>query len=76
VQNGIDLLITVGNNSRFIAEGARESGMNSNNVFFFRDKQEAGNFLDTLVEKNDVILFKGSRGMRMEELAYRIQERS
>ncbi len=38
-------------------------------VYHFESKQEAAQLLDGLLKKGDVVLLKGSRGMRMEELA-------
>jgi UDP-N-acetylmuramoyl-tripeptide--D-alanyl-D-alanine ligase len=75
-QNGIDILIAVGDNSRFIADGAIEMGMDPKKVFYFKDKGCAMALLDCIVKERDVVLVKGSRGMRMEEIANRLHERS
>ena len=40
--------------------------MNTKNIFEFLNSYEAGEFLKTLVQKDDFILIKGSQGMRME----------
>lgn len=73
---GLDILVAVGNESRFIAMEAKERGMDPRSVYYFDDKGQAAKLLDGLIQKGDVILVKGSRGMRMEELADRILERS
>lgn len=73
--NNVDILITVGQDSRFIALGAQEAGMDPQSIYYFENKEEAGDLLDNLVKENDTVLFKGSRGMKMEELVKRIQER-
>ncbi len=75
-RNRVDILVTVGNNSVHIGHGARDEGMKRECIYHFQDKEKAGLMLDRLVQKNDTVLFKGSRGMKMEELAGRIQERS
>lgn len=75
-KSGIDILITVGDYSRYIARRAKERGMDLSSVYHFESKREAAQLLDGLLKKGDVVLLKGSRGMRMEELASRILERS
>lgn len=76
VENGVDILITVGPNSKYIAQGAMTHGMKRNSIYSFEHKKDAGQLLETLITKGDVILFKGSRGMQMEELVHSILERS
>ena len=76
VDSGVDILITVGDFSRYIARRAKERGMDLSCVYHFESKREAAQLLDGLLKKGDVVLLKGSRGMRMEELASRILERS
>lgn len=76
VESGADILIAVGKDSRFIAEEARQRGMSPGCVYYFETKKEAAGLLERIIKKRDVILVKGSRGMRMEELVNRIQERS
>lgn len=75
-QNKVDILITTGDNSVYIGYGAKEMGMDTEHIYHLTSKEKAGQLLDKLVEENDTVLFKGSRGMRMEELASRIRERS
>ncbi|MEK7104811.1 MAG: Mur ligase family protein, partial [Patescibacteria group bacterium] len=67
------ILIVVGPRAKKIKEGAMEvsleedgAGMNTENVFEFLDSKETGEFLKTFMQKNDMILVKGSQGMRME----------
>jgi len=76
VKSGVDILITVGDFSRYIARRAKERGMDLSSVYHFESRREAAQLLDGLLKKGDVVLVKGSRGMRMEELASRILERS
>jgi UDP-N-acetylmuramoyl-tripeptide--D-alanyl-D-alanine ligase len=51
-------------------------GMDPKKVFYFKDKGCAMALLDCIVKERDVVLVKGSRGMRMEEIANRLHERS
>jgi len=62
------LLITVGPRARIIGEEALACGMPPENVYIFDSKQEAIRLLKELLEPGDVVLVKGSRGMRMEEV--------
>ena len=61
-----DALVVVGQRAKAIKEGAMESGMNIENILEFLDSREAGNFIKTFIQKDDIVLVKGSQGMRME----------
>ncbi|MEK7471433.1 MAG: UDP-N-acetylmuramoyl-tripeptide--D-alanyl-D-alanine ligase [Patescibacteria group bacterium] len=63
-----DVLFVVGSRAEKIKEGAIEVGMNEENIFQFLNSCEAGNFIKTFIEKNDIVLVKGSQGMRMERV--------
>jgi UDP-N-acetylmuramoyl-tripeptide--D-alanyl-D-alanine ligase len=63
-----DILIVVGPRSQSIKEGAIEAGMNTENIFEFLSSYEAGDFMKTFTQKGDLILVKGSQGMRMERV--------
>lgn len=64
----IDKLITVGEYSRDIDRGAKEAGMNEDAIFHFADVSSAGRFLQEIMEEGDLVLIKGSQGMRMEKI--------
>jgi len=68
----IDLLITVGERSRDIARGAIEAGMDENTVFMFSSPEEAGKFIQNRIKQNDLILIKGSQGVRCEKIVKEI----
>lgn len=61
----IDKLICYGNNSRYIAKRADELGLHSGST---TDKGMLLDYLKTTLRPNDVVLFKGSRGMKLEEV--------
>lgn len=66
-KENVDILIVVGQRARSIKIGAVEMGMKEKNIFEFFNSTEAGEFLKTFVKKDDLILIKGSQGMRMEK---------
>lgn len=62
----IDALFTLGESSKFIADSAKNGGLKS--VFSFTDKQELTENLKKYLQKGDTVLFKASRGMKLEEI--------
>ena len=62
----VDLLMTYGPLSRYAAEEARENGLLR--VFDFEDKEELTAKLSRMLRPGDVVAFKGSRGMKLEEV--------
>mgnify|MGYP000168030153 CR=1 FL=1 len=65
---GLRFLVTVGDLAREIAHGARAAGMAATNVYECADNQEAIALLARLLAGDEVVLVKGSRGVRMEEI--------
>lgn len=71
---GLDGLIAVGEFAEYIADGAVEAGMSENKVL------TSGNYAETLesikqrLNKGDVLLVKGSRGMKMERIVEGLKE--
>lgn len=66
--NKIDYLITVGERSRDIIKSAVEKGMKEDNCFIFANAVDAGIFIQEKIKEGDLILVKGSQGMRMEKI--------
>jgi len=71
---GIQYLVTVGQNARYIAEGALQEGMSGNNIFCFETNRQVIEFIDGFIESGDALLIKGSRGMKMEEIVGSLRE--
>ena len=63
-----NVLMVVGQRAKSIKEGAIENGMNPENIFEFLDSTLAGDYIKDFVQKNDIVLVKGSQGMRMERV--------
>jgi UDP-N-acetylmuramoyl-tripeptide--D-alanyl-D-alanine ligase len=64
----VELLVTVGPLGRMIGEEAREAGMAATAIHQVGTNPEAAALVRTLVEPGDVILIKGSRGLKMEQI--------
>lgn len=61
-----DMLVVVGPRAKFIAHGAVEAGFNKKELYSFDSSKTAAKFLEGVVEKGDLILIKGSQGVRLE----------
>jgi UDP-N-acetylmuramoyl-tripeptide--D-alanyl-D-alanine ligase len=64
----IDYLFTLGELSSGITQGAKEKGFKSENIFPFKDKKSLLETLLEILKPGDVVLFKGSRKMGLEEI--------
>ena len=63
---GVDQLITIGDAAELIAEGARTAGLDK--VSSARSTAEAAKLLGEIAEPGDLVLIKGSRAARTEEV--------
>ena len=68
----VDMLYTYGDESKYMADSAKKSGLQS--VFAFTDKTELTNTLLSEIKTGDTLLFKASRGMKLEEIIEKIYE--
>jgi UDP-N-acetylmuramoyl-tripeptide--D-alanyl-D-alanine ligase len=64
----IDLLIAVGSMARHIAEGARMRGFPEDRVLEFETSQDSAARIRSLLQPGDLLVVKGSRGVRMEKI--------
>lgn len=70
---GIDYLLTVGEMSNYITQSALDNGMK--NAFHFDSKVELTDKLLELLEAGDTVVFKASRGMKLEEVIHNVYDR-
>ena len=63
---GVCGLVTLGEMGREIAKGAKEAGLAA--VYSYDTHEEAAAKLRELLQPEDTVLFKGSRGMKMETI--------
>jgi len=68
---GVDILLTIGERAKHIAQGARESGFEGILIHFDR-KAGAIEYLQGEIRSDDVVLFKASRGMHLEEIVNKL----
>jgi len=67
VSGGLDYLIAVGEKSRDAIRAASEAGMSADNIFHFDEAAAAGKFLQDRIKAGDIVLVKGSQGVRLEK---------
>ncbi|HEY4521532.1 MAG TPA: Mur ligase family protein [Candidatus Paceibacterota bacterium] len=68
----VNVLITVGLRAKFAFDEALALGMNKANLHHFSTSKEAASFVKDLIEEGDLVLVKGSQGMRMERVVEEI----
>lgn len=71
---GIDGLIAVGEFAGYVAEGAIDAGMDENNALACNDCVQALDSIKQWIKKGDILLVKGSRGMKMERIVEGLKE--
>lgn len=70
-ERGIDVLIGIRGAARHMVDEALRAGM-SGAAYFFDDPETAGEFARTWLAPGDAVLFKGSRGVRVEKALDRV----
>lgn len=65
---GVDLLVAVGGHAGHVRSGALEAGSSPACVAVFESTEDAVELIGGLVRKGDIVLVKGSRGMKMERV--------
>ncbi len=68
----LDMIFTYGKEAMYTADSAKKAGLE--NVFSFTDKTELSKEILSVLCDGDVISFKASRGMRLEEVIKMIYE--
>lgn len=71
----VDELFTVGELGKLIAKAARRHGLPRHLITELADSEEAITVLKDRFSGNDVVLIKGSRGMRMDLIVAALEER-
>ncbi|MBN2558707.1 MAG: UDP-N-acetylmuramoyl-tripeptide--D-alanyl-D-alanine ligase [Clostridia bacterium] len=63
-----DVLLFCGEEAGFVRTGAEKAGMDGCSIHIFKDSDEAGALLKSILRPGDTVLVKGSRGMKMENV--------
>ena len=66
-RGGIDVLLGIRGAATEMIAAARSAGMGADAACFFPEPMEAGRALRAMVHAGDAVLFKGSRGTRVEQ---------
>jgi UDP-N-acetylmuramoyl-tripeptide--D-alanyl-D-alanine ligase len=72
-QLGWDVLVAIGPLAREMAEAAAAEGMPADSVLAFPDADTAADAVPGLVRDGDLVLVKGSRGMKTEKVVARLK---
>lgn len=75
-ESNIDRLMAYGAHAGDVIRGARDCGMDVACMGEFQNLETIAVVLDCWLEPDDVLLVKGSRGMRMERIIERLRQRS
>jgi UDP-N-acetylmuramoyl-tripeptide--D-alanyl-D-alanine ligase len=65
---GVKLLVAVGPHAGDLVKGARRAGLAHSSSFSFPKVEESLPLIRSLLRPKDIVLVKGSRGMKMERV--------
>lgn len=65
-KNNIDILITIGERAKYIANKAKEMGVQK--IFSYTNNEEATAHIKEMIKVGDTILFKASNSMKLSEI--------
>lgn len=71
VEAGIDKIICYGDMAKYTAQRADEMGLHTG---FTSDREMLAEYIVKTVKAGDVVLFKGSRGMKLEEIIKKVYD--
>ncbi len=71
-----DVLVTVGEKAVIIANAAGKNGLDQNRIHVFKESIDVTAFLNDFLQGDDVVLVKGSHGMRMDKIVAALEEGS
>ncbi len=71
-----ETLVTLGERAHMIAEAARRAGMKKNAIIEFDELAPLMDWMKTNLTQKDVVLIKGSHGLRMDRITAALEVRS
>ena len=72
-ENNIDCVLAFGKNAKYYISAAKENGVKD--AVLFDDKTKLSDYLASLAQDGDAVLFKGSRGMKLEDVMNTVYKR-
>ena len=72
-ENNIDCVLAFGNDAKYYVSAAKENGVKD--AVLFEDKTKLSDYLASLAQDGDAVLFKGSRGMKLEDVMNTVYKR-
>jgi UDP-N-acetylmuramoyl-tripeptide--D-alanyl-D-alanine ligase len=66
---GLSLLVCFGQRAKTLGEGAQEAGLAPEHIEFAQEPEEVVRMVQPRLRPEDVVLVKGSRGMKMERIS-------
>ena len=72
----VQVLVTLGERAHIIAEAARRAGMKKSDIVEFEEINPLMEWLQVNLLKDDVVLIKGSHGLRMDRITALLEVRS
>ena len=72
-KNKIDILVAVGQESKYIIDAASKAGVKQ--ICYCNSNEEVVNYLEKIIQSNDVVLFKGSNGMKLGNVVALMKEK-
>jgi UDP-N-acetylmuramoyl-tripeptide--D-alanyl-D-alanine ligase len=64
----VDLLVTLGERGKLMAYAAWQAGLSRKKIMSFSSNEQVVEYLQATLKSGDVVLVKGSRGMKMEQI--------
>lgn len=64
----VEDLVTIGERGKIMAEAAHNAGLSSKHILSYQTSEEATEYLKSHLTKGDVVLVKGSHGMRLDRI--------
>lgn len=72
INNNVDILITVGNESKYIEKIAVKNGFNKENTYHFDNAQDCYENLNKILKENDTVLLKASHGIGLTNIVNKL----
>jgi len=72
----VDELVTLGERARMIAQAAMEAGLPSSKITILEQVEQVIKYLQPGLKQDDVVLIKGSNGMRMDRIVSALEYQS